>query len=290
MILLAGCGERKTASSAAAPVAATVNKTAITIDQVNFLLQRQPGLKPEQVEAASRRILERLIDQELSMQKAVEAKLDADPKVLQQIDAARREIISRAYVEQVAEKAVKPSAEEVQKYYEDNPALFKDRRIYSLQELVIEAAPDQLEGLRDKLEKSKNVVEFMEFLKAGGFRFVGNQAVRTAEQLPLAALNAIAKLKDGGALFNASATGAQVLVLSNSRRQPVELEQAKSAIEQFLLNERKRKLIAEEIKTLRTGGKIEYLGKFVASAAPAASAPASEVSLITEPAASAASN
>jgi hypothetical protein len=60
-------------------------------------------------------------------------------------------------------------------------------------------------------------------------------------------------------------------------------EQARPAIEQFLLNDRKRKLVEDDIKAMRAAAKIEYVGKFgegapaagaAAPAAPAAPAPA----------------
>lgn len=81
----------------ASQVAAKVNKEEISVHQINYLLQRQPGLKPEQAESASKTALERLIDQELAVQKAEELKLDRDPRVVQALDAARREILSRFY-------------------------------------------------------------------------------------------------------------------------------------------------------------------------------------------------
>ena len=274
LVLLAGCGERKNLD-ADSPAAAKVNKGEVKLDQIMFVLQRQPGLKTEQVDAAGRKILERLIDQELAVQQAADLKLDRDPKVVQQIEAARREVIARAYVEHVGEAAAKPTAEEVQKYFDAKPALFKDRRIYSLQEIDIEAKPDQVEGLRAKLAAARNIAEFVEYLKAGDFRFVGSQAVRTAEQLPLASLDVISKMKDGATLFNASPSGAQVLLLAGSRAQPVSLEQARPAIEQFVLNERKRKLIDDDLKALRAKSRIEYVGKFaVAASGPAEDAPA----------------
>ena len=60
-------------------------------------------------------------------------------------------------------------------------------------------------------------------------------------------------------------------------------EQARPIIEQYLLNERKRKLAEEDIKSLRSAAKIEYVGKFAEAAAsapaagvaPAAASPAS---------------
>lgn len=274
VMLLAGCGGGKK-DKPASQTAAKVNKNEITVHQINYQLQQQRNLKPEQADAAGRQILERLIDQELALEKAEEMKLDRDPLVMQRIDAARREIVSRAYAEKVGEGVAKPSADEIKKYYSDKPALFAERRIYSLQEIAIEARPEQVAPLRDKLAAVKNINEFIEYLKANDLKFAGNQAVRPAEQLPLASLDTFAKMKDGQALLTATPTGANVLVLAGSRSQPVTLEQATPAIEQFLLNERKRELVNKTLKDLRTAAKIEYVGRYAdaAASAPAAAAP-----------------
>jgi len=273
LVLVAGCGDKK-GGDKASQTAAKVNKEEITVHQINFVLQRQQGLKPEQAEAASRQVLERLIEQELAVQKAQDLKLDRDPRVVQQIEAAKREILARAYVERTGEAVAKPTAEEIAAYYSAKPALFKERRLYSLQEIAIEAKPDQLETLRSKLQAAKNMGEFVEFLKANEFRFTGNQAVRAAEQLPLASLDRIAAMKDGDSVISQGPNGLQVLFLVSSRSQPVSEDQARPAIEQFLTNQRKSELVQKDMKALREAAKIEYVGKF-AEGAPGA-APAAE--------------
>lgn len=268
-LALAACGDKK--DKAASQTAAKVNKEEVTVHQINFVLQQQRGLKPEQADGASKQILERLIDQELAVQKADEMKLDRDPRVVQQLEAVKREVLARAYAEKVGEAAAKPTPEDIKKYYDENPALFSQRRVYSLQEIQIEAAADQVPALRAKLGEVRNITEFVEHLKTTGLRFAGNQAVRTAEQLPLASLKTFAVMKDGQALLNPTPNGAVVIMLASSRAQPVSQEQARPAIEQFLLNDRKRKLLEDDRKALRTAATIEYVGKF---AGPAASAPA----------------
>jgi EpsD family peptidyl-prolyl cis-trans isomerase len=273
-LLAAGCGEKK--EPAATQTAAKVNKNEITVHQINFVLQQQRNLRPEQADAASRQVLERLIDQELAVQKAEDLRIDRDPRVVQQLEAAKREILARAYLERVGEAAVKPTPEEVQKYYDEKPALFSQRRIYTIQEIAIEARPDQVPGLREKLGASRNVADFVEALKAEGFKFQGNQAVRAAEQLPLNSLDAFARMQDGQATLIPNANGAQVIVLAGSRMQPVSLDQARPAIEQFILNDRKRKLVDDDVKQLRASAAIQYVGKFAeaAASAPAGAAPA----------------
>jgi EpsD family peptidyl-prolyl cis-trans isomerase len=264
-VLLAGCGDKKK-DKVATQTAARVNKEEITVHQINFVLQQQRSLPPEQAASASKQVLERLIDQELALQKASEQKIDREPKVVQQIEAARRDIVARAYLEKIGSGAPRPSPEEVKAYYDANPALFRERRIYSLQELAIEAKPEQIDDLKTKLTAAKDINAFIEYLKANSIRFVGNQAVRPAEQLPLNSLATISKMKDGQAVFNTTPTGANVIILAGSRTQPVDEVRAAPAIEQFLLNERKRKVIEDDLRALRSASKIEYVGEFTKSA------------------------
>lgn len=283
--VLSGCGGDKK-DKPATQTAARVNKEEITVHQINHMLQQQRGLRPEQTDAVSAQVLERLIDQELALQKAQELKLDRDARVVQQIEATRREIIARAYAEKVSEAAAKPTPEDVKKYYDSKPALFSERRIYNLQEIVVEAKADQLDVIKGKLQEAKNIAEFVEFLKAGSFKFAGNQAVRPAEQLPLSMLDTIAKLKDGQAMVLPSPNGAQVVFLAGSRSEPVSAEKARPVIEQYLLNDARRKLVDADLKSLRATAKVEYLGKYAAGAASAAAAASTAPTAPAAPAAS----
>ena len=271
LALLAGCGD-KSKDKGATQTAVKVNKEEITIHQINYVLQQQRGLKPEQAEAASRQILERLIDQELAVQKATDLKIDRDPRVVQQMEAARREIIARAYAEKTGEAAAKPTDADIKAYYDAKPALFSARRIYSLQELSIEAKPEQVATLREQLGAAKSINDFVDYLKSNNYRFAGSQAVRPAEQLPLNLLDTFAKLHDGQAVLLPSATGAQVVLVAATRSEPVDEARAKPAIEQYLLNDAKRKLVEADLKALRAAAQIEYSPKFAPVEAGAASA------------------
>jgi len=273
-LLLAGCGAKKDKDKPASQTAAKVNKEEITVHQINFVLQQQRGLQPEQAASASKQVLERLVDQELAVQKAQDQKLDRDPRVVQQLEAARREIVARAYVEKIASGAPKPSPAEIKAYYDAHPALFKERRVYSLQELAIQARPEQVEDLQAKLAAAKDLPAFIEYLKANDFKFGANQAVRAAEQLPLASLDKFAQMKDGQTLFTRTPTGAQVVILAGSRIQPVDEVRATPAVEQFLWNERKRKVVEDDVKAMRAASKIEYVGEYAKGGTNEVTAPA----------------
>ncbi|TAK75141.1 MAG: peptidyl-prolyl cis-trans isomerase, EpsD family [Aquabacterium sp.] len=267
--MLTACGGDKEKKSS--QVAAKVNKEEVSVHQINFVLARQQGIKPEQKDQASKVILERLIDQELAFQKAQEEKIDRDPNVVQSIEAAKREIIVRKYFENVAGQAQQPNDTEIRDYFDKHPALFAQRRVYSFQEVTIEAKPEQVEGIKAKLATAKTVQEMLQMLQADGIRHATSQAVRAAEQLPLSQLDNFAQMKDGQVTISPTPPGLRVLILAGSENKPVTLEQAKPAIEAFLTNERKRQLIEAQQKSLRASAKIEYVGSFAGGPGAAAS-------------------
>ena len=96
---LAACGNKES-TKPASQIAAKVNSGEISVHQVNYVLSRTPAAaKPEAAPKLRREILDRLIDQELAVEQAIEKKLDRAPDVLMTIENARREILARAYVE-----------------------------------------------------------------------------------------------------------------------------------------------------------------------------------------------
>ena len=269
-LLIAGCGggdgEKKTTTQ----VAAKVNSGEISVHQVNYVLQRQQGLKPEQAQAVSRRVLDGLVDQELAVQQAVEQKLDRDPRIVSAIDAARRDILSRAYADRVAEAAATPTPEDIKAYYDSKPALFSKRRVYGLQEFNIEASAEQKAALQAKIPTLRSAEELAGALKAANVRFAARNVTQAAENIPMGFLDQLAKVNEGQWIVVATPTGLNAALVASAKPVPVSEDAAKKAIEQFLLTDRKRKLVAEGIKSLRGSAKIEYVGQFAA----AASAPA----------------
>jgi EpsD family peptidyl-prolyl cis-trans isomerase len=278
--LFAGCRD-KNPKTAATQVAARVNDGEISVHQVNFLLQ-QREVRQEEAEAASRQALARLIDQELAVQKALDLKIDRQPAVLQALEAAKRDVLARAYMERVAEAALQPTAADVEQFYKDRPALFRDRRLYQLQEINIEAPREQLPDLGKRISAAKDLDAFIAYLRANNIRYVQNRTVRAPEQLPMERLDDFAAMSDGQARLMPTPSGAVVVALLKSQPQPITLEKAKPAIENFLTAQRRRDMVERDIKDLRAAARIEYIGKF-AEGAPAAAATEKPVNGPSEP-------
>jgi len=269
LALPTGCGKDEGAKTAT-QVAARVNADEITVHQVNYFLARNPNVTPEVAPQAKREILDRLIDQQLARQKAIENKLDRTPNVMQAIEAAKSEILARAYLEKIAAVLPKTAAWEIQKYYKEHPELFAQRRLFDLEEFVLVIQGDVVSELREQLSKNRTMREIAEWLRSRGVNFVANQGVRAAEQISLDILPKVQAMKEGQIqLFEAGAGRAQVIRVVGYKLDPVDEATAAPRIQQFLLNRRTSEFIAKEMKQIKVQAKIEYLGEFAGGSAAA---------------------
>lgn len=280
-LTLSACGGEGTDKKAATQVAARVNNGEVSVHQINQVMQRTNVSSPEQAKTASRQVLERLIDQELLVQQALDKKLDRDPRTLQAIEAARREVLARAYLEQVSAAAARPTEPEVKAYYAEHPELFAERRVFNLREVAIQAGSEFMPKLQEFMSQPRSMQQLAEWLRSENARFSANAVTKPAEQLPLEMVKNIHQLKDGQMGIVRSGNSILVIEVAASRSVPVDEKAAQPVIEQFLLNQRKTALAQAEVKSLREKGKIEYMGEFSAPAPAESVAPAPAVEAAT---------
>ena len=268
---LTACGD-KDDKKVATQVAAKVGSEEISVHQINQILSRTntAGATPEAVQGMSREVLEKLIDQQLAVDQATEAKLHRSPEVVTQLEAARRDILARAYLQKLTSGLPKPGPEELKKYYAEHPPLFSDRRIYNVQEIVAPTSAGLANQLRELVSAGKPIEEVAAFLKAKDIKFEGGSATRPAEQIPLELLNQVHALKDGQSTVIEAPRTVTVLRLASSQRAPVAEADALPRIEQFLTNQRANEAVQANIKALRASTKITYMGDFDKPAAAAA--------------------
>ena len=266
---VAGCGSKDGKKPAATQVAAKVNAEEISVHQINYVLGRSGAgaVSPEQAPKVRKEILEKLIDQQLAVEQAIEKKLDRSPDVVMAIEAARRDILARAYVEQLASTASKPSDDEAKKYYADHPQLFAERRIFNIQEIVMPANAGVATELTGMLTAGKPMEEIAAWLKNKGIKFTGGGATRPAEQIPLELLPRIHALKDGQGLVINSPQNLTAMRIVASQSSPVAEAVALPRIQQFLGNQRAGEVAASEFKQLKAKAKIAYMGEFAEGAA-----------------------
>ena len=274
-LALAGCGGSKDGEKEkSTQVAAKVNGQEITVHQVNAVLTKAPGMKPEQAKQAGFEVLRNLVDQQLLVKQALEKKVDRDPQIVAALDSARNQILAQGYLEKELSSLPKPGTQEINAYYAKHPELFAERRIYRFQELLINGGLARTEEIRKKITATPNLNAFVEWLKAEKIPYRVNAAVKKAEELPLELLPRVHKMKDGQAIVTVSGPNVLMIQLLQSQAQPLTQEAARPVIERYLINTKRRETAEAVLKKLRDSAQIEYVGAFAEAGKKAADKPA----------------
>ena len=266
-LVLSACGEND--QKAATQVVARVDKGEISVHQLNAVLSRTPGLAPEQAKAVGRQILDKLVNQEVLVQQALAAKLDREPKTMQAIEAAKREILARAFVDKISAGVPKPSAEDIKAYFNQHPELFAERRIYNFNEVVAQLPADSLPLLEEQLKKAGSLTDIINWLKSRDIAFSVNTSTKAAEQLPMELLPRFHQMKIGQIGVIPTKDAVLISQLVGSKTVPMDEKGAEPFIKQFLFNKTSSEAVEKEVKALRAKAKIEYLGEFAKDTPPA---------------------
>ena len=278
LVGLTACGKKdEAAAKAPTQVAAKVGSEEISVHQINQVLSRANtnGASPEVIQMMGREALEKLIDQQVAIDQATESKLHRSAEVIAQIESARRDILARAYIQQLTSALPKPTADETKKYFAEHPQLFTERRVFNVQELQVTPAAKVVEDLKSFAAAGKPVEEVAAWLKGKSINFNAGVATRAAEQMPLDILPKIHALKDGQATVFESPQGITFLRVAASKAAPIPEASALPRIEQFLANQRATEAVAANIKQLRANAKITYMGEFAKPLPPLNAAGAS---------------
>lgn len=266
---LSACGKEDT-PKAATQVAAKVGSDEISVHQINQILSQTNtrNASPQEITLMARAILERLIDQQIAVNQALDRKLNRTPEVVTQLEASRREILASAYLRQLTSDIPRPTDEEVRAYFNAHPQLFSRRRVFRVQEIVTAPAPGLVEQLNAFTKLDKPVETAAAWLKARNMAYTGGSATRSAEQIPLDILPAIDAMKDGQAIVLTSESTLTLLHLLASQPMPITETVAFPRTTQFLSNQRITLAVTSDLQELRSSTKVVYVGEFSQDGAP----------------------
>ena len=257
-LLLVGC--EQTSGISEGELAAKVNSKGVSIAQLDyelFLAKRSnSNLNVEEAKSAA---TEQLVNQELLAQKAVEAGYDRNSAVKIAIKRAEKRLLAQAYLEKIYGTMPVPSEDDIKNYFDANPALFAQRRIYKLQQYAFGPAIDRAQ-LEQRIKKAKNAQSFYEGLAKDKVVANARALSAPAEKLPMALLNTLQEIPDGKGAVRQGNNGPIVIWRVSSDLQPATFENAKTAIRGFLIKKAREDRVRQEIKSLRSAAKLEYVG------------------------------
>jgi peptidyl-prolyl cis-trans isomerase C len=271
---LPACGN-KGAPGKPGQALASVNGEEITVLQLNEELQRA-GIDPSQQEAASKQLLQALIDRQLLQTAAAGEKLDRDPRVMQAVERARALIVAQAYLQKRVGNQARPTPADVEVYFNKNPQFFANRKQFVMNELVL-ASADLTPELKAAADSARSLGEVAAWMDARKVKYGRSQVTRSTSDLTPDMTARLLAMQKGQLFFVREGERSLLISIAEVRDAPVTLQTAAPQIEQFLANQRNKEQAAAELARLRAGARIEYLNKSMAldaKAAPAAAAPA----------------
>jgi EpsD family peptidyl-prolyl cis-trans isomerase len=275
VILLAlasfACSEKKVAEVKPTQIVAKVNDAELSVHQLNFQLQGLQEVNPERLAKIRKAALDRLVEQEVIVQDALKKKLDRDPTVRNQLDAAQREILVRNHLQNLGVSLAVPSDDLVSKFYVDHPELFKERQIYQFAEFVLPRIPSNWPDIEKALAPAKNMQEVLVELRKKGINLPLTQnVVRAAEDLPQDRVKDFAKYKDGEVVVYYRSPELVISQILARRTVPLDEVKAKPAIVRYLLSQSKGELVQSQVRKLMDTAKVAYVGEFASDAKPVA--------------------
>jgi len=260
--LVSACGKKHSDEKSSQSIV-SVGGEEITVHQVNNELQRA-NIQPVQQEAASRQIVQGLIDRQILLQAAHKDKLDRKPQVMQAIENAKMQILAQAYLQERVALVPKPTSAEIDEYRAQHQDIFANRKIYVTDEAVFTLEQGSADKLQEIAKSEKTLKDLEGWFKAHQVKYAVKRISHAAETLPPQLLTQFSKMSVGQMVFiGANGPNAQSMAVSMAeiKEMPIAEKDAKPLIER-ILTEQKRKQTAEaEMKRLRETAEIKYIDK-----------------------------
>jgi EpsD family peptidyl-prolyl cis-trans isomerase len=235
-------------------VVARVNDAEITVSQLRTALLAKNAAQP--TPQATQQALDGLVNEQLLVDAALANKLDRDPTVVQAVEAAKRQLLARAYLERTVFPKQEIPAVEQAAYYKSNPALFAERRVYQV--AVFTAATDALPAeIVEELGAATTSDGVATVLAARDIAFEVQNMTRTAEQLPLDQLPRFAAASVGDIVIQPPRAGqTTVMFITGTQDAPLAFESAQPIIQQYLANVRNAEALDSHLKLARAAANI----------------------------------
>lgn len=263
LLLLAGCGgseDKKNVSQ----VVMKVNGEEVTVHQYNQFLQNSQYKMGQSVDqdALKKKAAESLLDQTLILQAAKEAGFERMPEVLSAIEMAKNKAIADMYIKKTLQGLSKVSDEEVQSFYDKNPLLFKERKLFMYDNYLIPLKNEDIQKFADKIKSLEMPSQIPGFLKSENVEFKHSKQLKTSEQLPKPLLKPMNVLKKNDIGFLKMKDGVLIIGLNDVLPQRASLKNVRAGIERQLVMERMNKATMQLVGSLRSKAEVEYIGEF----------------------------
>jgi EpsD family peptidyl-prolyl cis-trans isomerase len=171
-LLVAGCGKKGGGELEKGQVVATVNGQDITVHELNAELQGAQipaNISPEQKKQLEQAALQQVVNRRILADVARERGLDKTPMYLLQERRADENILVQMLQRQMSGAIKQPTQTEIDTFVAQNPDLFAERKIFTIDQIQFEAPRDP--AVLRKYQPLKTMDEVEAMLKQDGLQY-----------------------------------------------------------------------------------------------------------------------
>jgi len=238
-----------------------INDVSLSLGEFQDMLERQPleGKMKLLSQKGTRDFLENyVIPREVLYQEAKKKGLDKKKEILAKIEDAGRAILIDALLEEVLRGRGEVSEEEIQRYYKENPTLFKEPQEIKIRHIVVNTEPT-LKEVVTKLSQGEPFEKLASAYNVGNFKEDGGNLgyIRRGQLAPPFAQfeEAAFSLRKRGTISEVVSTpyGYHILRLEDMRGSTLKpLNQVKERIRFFLQPKKKQEAYLEYVKEAKS--------------------------------------
>jgi EpsD family peptidyl-prolyl cis-trans isomerase len=247
-VLLASCGGKGEAPTG--QVVATVDGQEITAAELKLELDGAPTEGPAAA-AAQQAALQNLVARKLLVAEAKRRDLDNTPVAAMLKKRAEDAAVVQLLQRSVAEGVPKVSDDEVSEYIRSHPTTFAQRRLISVNQLLVPAVD---RNLVKQMEPLKTLSEVEDLLNRNNIKFLRSANVLDSVRLSPDAASKIASLPNGEVIIMPSGSGAQVSQIVSSRTEPLTGAEAEQFARLLLTRQRTMSQVQEAMGQIVKGG------------------------------------
>jgi EpsD family peptidyl-prolyl cis-trans isomerase len=266
VVLLAGCQKEATGQ-----VAAVVNGDEITLQEVNAemsSMQVPQGADKAQVQKAA---LQRVIDRRLLAQAARDDGVDKTPEFLVRRRQLEDALLVQLLSQRVGGSVAVPDARAIDAFTKRNPAVFAGRTIFTVDQIQFPVPSDV--GKLKTLQDDHSIDAVASRLQQLGIKFSRNAGQMDSAQLGQERLDRIRSLPQGEPFVLAENGLVTIAVITGSKPQPVEGDEARPAAVQMLRSQSLSAAMQQRLAAQKAAAKIKYQDAFSPPATAATNAP-----------------
>lgn len=192
---LAACNTSSDTALPAGQTIARVDGEDVTIHELNAELKGVPLPTGPARQAVEQQALQRIIDRRILAGLARDRKLDKSPDYVLLKNRAEEAVLVSLLQQSMADRAKRPSIQDARRFVADNPSLFAERKLLTLDQIVFAMPQDS--GKLQQLAPMKSMTEVEKWLIENGLQYRRQPGRIDTLQIDPAAARRIASLPPG---------------------------------------------------------------------------------------------